>query len=258
MIIYRVFFILIFFVTAAFALGGQDQGGLSLEPRQEYRCKVFNDGRSIIAYSQSGTMTGGSTDGPWQQGNTPISFEIKAGTGKWKGIAGKGKLLDGETRWEIYWSIANLKNAANRCKPDDYTYHDYGFSFHGAHITDATKQLANGVVLIYNNQSGVLLSDDREAKSPRNFATCYDRGTTYRVGDKDLADIMLLEDTDPDGDIVWLYHEWWYGKRPGSYEFIGGTGKWQGISGYGKSNGVLHNRVDDHWLIKSEMHWNLK
>jgi len=194
----------------------------------------------------------------WRPMNALHTLEIKAGTGKWKGINGHGKLLDNETRWRIDWSIANLENADFRGKPGDYTYHDTGFSFHGPHITDMTRKLPNGVTLVYNNQSGVLLSDDRKAKSPRNLTTCYDRGTTYCVGDRNLADIMLLEDTDPDGDIVWIYHEWWYGVGPGSYEFIGGTGMWSGISGYGKSLGVLRDRVDDHWLIKSEVHWNLK
>jgi hypothetical protein len=193
----------------------------------------------------------------WRPGDAPHSFEIKTGTGKWKGIAGRGKLLDGNSRWVIDWSIANLESAALRCKPGDYAYHDSGFSFHGPHVTEMSRKLPNGATLVYNNQSGVLLSDTREARSPRNLATSYDRGTTYSIGDRNLADIMLLEDTDPDGDTVWLYHEWWYGTGPGSYEFIGGTGKWKGISGYGKTLGVLRDRVDDHWLLKSEMHWNM-
>jgi len=194
----------------------------------------------------------------WRPKDAPHTFEIKAGTGKWRGIAGKGRLSEGESRWKIDWSIANLESAAIRCRPGDYAYHDSGFSFHGPHVTDMSRTLPNGVTLVYNNQSGVLLSDNRDARSPRNLATSYDRGTTYSLGGKNLADIMLLEDTDPDGDIVWLYHEWWYGKGPGSYEFIGGTGKWRGISGYGKTLGVLRDRVDDYWLIKSEIHWNLK
>jgi sugar phosphate isomerase/epimerase len=193
----------------------------------------------------------------WRPADAPHSLEVKAGTGKWKGIAGKGKLIDGDSRWEIAWSIANRESVALRGRPGDYAYHDSGFSFHGPHVTETSRTLPNGVTLTYNNQSGVLLSDNREARSPRNLATSYDRGTTYSLGDKNLGDIMLLEDTDPDGDTVWLYHEWWYGTGPGSYEFIGGTGKWKGISGYGKTLGVLRDRVDDHWLLKSEMHWNL-
>jgi len=295
---HRLLFISSLLAVAALARAGQDQGKLSLSPRQERRTKVFRDGRSIVAYQQSGTMVGGKANGPWKKAtlfaqgtvfkdaggavtadvalwettdpegdivwgvlwrptDAPLAFEIKAGTGKWKGIAGKGKLPDGESRWEIDWSIANLESAALRGRPGDYTYHDSGFSFHGPHVTEMSIKLPNGATLTYNNQSGVLLSDNREAGSPRNLATSYDRGTTYSIGDRNLADIMLLEDTDPDGDTVWLYHEWWYGTGPGSYEFIGGTGKWEGISGYGKTLGVLRDRVDDHWLLKSEMHWNL-
>ncbi len=283
---------------SAYAWGVQDQGQLSLAARQGQRTKVFSDGRSLVAYHQSGTMVGGSATGPWKKAtlfaqgtvfkdtagalvaevalweatdpegdlvwgvlwrpkDAPYTLEIKAGTGKWKGIAGKGRLLEGESRWELDWSIANLESAAVRGRPGDFAYHDSGFSFHGPHVTEKSITLPNGVTLTHNNQSGVLLSDDREARSPRNLATSYDRGTTYTLGDMDLGDIMLLEDTDPDGDTVWLYHEWWYGAGPGSYEFIGGTGKWRGISGYGKTLGVLRDRVDDHWLLKSEMHWNL-
>lgn len=284
--------------VAALAPAGQDQGALSLSPRQERRTKVFRDGRSLIAYQQRGTLMGGQADGPWEKAtlfaqgtvfkdaggaviadvalwetadpegdlvwgvlwrptDAPLALEIKAGTGRWKGIAGKGKLPVGESGWEIEWSIANREGAALRGKPGDYAFHDSGFSFHGPHVTEATRKLPNGAALTYNNQSGVLLSNDREARSPRNLATSYDRGTTYSIGDKNLADVMLLEDTDPDGDTVWLYHEWWYGTGPGSYEFIGGTGKWKGISGFGMTLGVLRDRVDDYWLLKSEMHWNL-
>ncbi len=191
---------------------------------------------------------------------------ICKGIGKWKGITGKGRVL-GELRersdghvtpqWEMNWEISNRKSAALRGKPGDHAYHDRGLSFHGPHIKELTKTLANGVTLVVSNQSGVLLSDDREAKSPRNLATCYDRGTTYTLAGKNLGDVMLLEDTDPDGDVVWLYHEWWYGKGPGSYEFIGGVGKWKGISGYGKTLGMSRPRTDDHYMLKSEMHWNL-
>ena len=115
----------------------------------------------------------------------------------------------------------------------------------------------NKVTLVYSNQSGVLLSEDPEAMSPRNFATCFDRGTTYQLEGETLGDIMLLEDTDPAGDIVWLYHEWWYGKGPGSYEFIEGTGKWKGITGRGVTLGMLRPRTDDHFMLRSEMHWNI-
>ena len=135
----RVLLISSLLAVSAFAWGVQDQGQLSLAARQEQRSKVFNDGRSLVAYHQSGTMVGGSARGPWKKAtlfaqgtvfkdaagalvaevalweaadpegdlvwgvlwrpkDAPSTLEIKAGTGKWKGIAGKGRLLDGESR----------------------------------------------------------------------------------------------------------------------------------------------------------------
>ncbi len=206
----------------------------------------------------------------WKKEDGTSEISIKAGTGKWKGIAGSGVLaknkvnrLDSFTQpeYSFDWELANLPPAAGRNKPEDYQFHDSGLSFHGPHIYDFSKELKNGVTLLVSSQSGVLLSDDKNALSPRNFATCYDRGTTYKPapGSKggSNGDAMLLEDTDPDGDIVWLYHEWWYSNPPGSYEFIGGTGKWKGITGYGVTKGMLKRRTDDHYMLKSEMHWNL-
>ena len=97
-----------------------------------------------------------------------------------------------------------------------------------------------------------------EAKGPRNYATVFDRGTTIQMGSETLGDVMLLEDTDPDGDIAWLVHIWWYGKGPGTYRFIGGTGKWAGIIGQGKTLGSLRRRSDDHHMLRSEMHWRIE
>jgi hypothetical protein len=194
-------------------------------------------------------------------------LDIKAGTGKWDNVSGSAEMLpqskpraDGYMKlsWEMNWEIKELNGDQEEINPDDYEYHDRGLSFHGPHITTKERELKNGVNLVYSHQSGVLLSEEPEALSPRNFATCFDRGTTYRLDGKTLGDVMLLEDTDPDGDIVWLYHEWWYGKGPGSYEFIGGTGKWEGIRGQGVTLGMLRPRTDDHFMLRSEMHWNIK
>jgi hypothetical protein len=196
-----------------------------------------------------------------------FKLEIKAGTGKWDNISGSAKMgkvkdprADGYHKfpWEMSWEILEQSITDNPINKDKYEFHDQGLSFHGPHVTTLSKELNNKVNLVYSNQSGVLLSEDPEAVSPRNFATCFDRGTTYQLEGKTLGDVMLLEDTDPDGDIVWLYHEWWYGKGPGSYEFIEGTGKWKSITGIGVTLGMLRARTDDHFMLRSEMHWNIK
>ena len=201
--------------------------------------------------------------------NTEEGFKLtlKAGTGKWDNISGfaemgkvKESRADGHLKfpWELSWKIQEKAGRENSISQSDYEFHDQGLSFHGPHVTTLTKELNNSVTLVYSNQSGVLLSEDPKAMSPRNFATCFDRGTTFQLEGKTLGDMMLLEDTDPDGDIVWLYHEWWYGKGPGSYEFIQGTGKWNGITGRGVTLGMLRPRTDDHFMLRSEMHWNIK
>jgi hypothetical protein len=121
-----------------------------------------------------------------------------------------------------------------------------------------SKDLSNGISLEFSTQSGVLMSLlDPGKVSPRNNATCFDRGNTVKLDGKTLGDIMLLEDTDQDGDVVWLLHIWWYNKGPGSYEFIDGIGKWEGISGTGVTRGMYKNRTDDHFMLKSELVWNL-
>jgi hypothetical protein len=120
----------------------------------------------------------------WKGKDGTSEISLKAGTGKWKGIAGSGtsaidksERIDGSSQPEfvIDWRIANLPPTAGRSKPEDYTFHDKGLSFHGPHIYDFSKTLDNGVTLLVSSQSGVLLSEDEKAISPRNFATCYDR-----------------------------------------------------------------------------------
>jgi hypothetical protein len=196
-----------------------------------------------------------------------FGLDIKAGTGKWDNITGfaemftaTGTRADGYLKypWKLSWLISEEAANEKAINEAEFEFHDQGLSFHGPHITTLEKELTNGVGLVYSHQSGVLLSEDPEAVSPRNFATCFDRGTTYKFDGKTLGDVMLLEDTDPDGDIVWLYHEWWYGKGPGSYEFIVGTGKWKGITGRGVTLGMLRPRTDDHFMLRSEMHWNME
>ncbi len=122
--------------TLATAAGdNRDEGHFFLSPQQERRVKKFKDGRSIVAYHQSGTVVSRNPEGPWRQatffaqgtvfkdagGSVVVdvalcetidsdgdltwsviwrpadgedTLEIKAGTGKWKGISGKGRVLD--------------------------------------------------------------------------------------------------------------------------------------------------------------------
>ena len=200
----------------------------------------------------------------------PGTYTIIQGTGKWSGIHGSGKTtglyaerVDDHQMptYEITWEIDPLNPPNSEIIPEKekYEFRDECLSFHGPHVHISEKELDNGISLEFSSQSGVLMSQlGPDTPSPRNGATCYDRGTTVRMNGKTLGDIMLLEDTDADGDVVWLYHIWWYNKGPGTYNFIGGTGKWDTIEGVGVTRGMFKGRTDDHFMLKSELVWNLK
>ena len=170
----------------------------------------------------------------WHAPETLGTYEFVQGTGKWEGITGSGhalpdtnKRVDGYTmpQWEITWSLdAELATKAE----GEFPFSDTCLSFHGAHITRSTKELSNGYSFVLSSQSGVLLSDDPDKISPRNHATCFDRGTTIKKDGKTQGDVMLLEDQDPDGDVAWLIHVWWYGKGPGWYRFPRRDGQVEG------------------------------
>jgi hypothetical protein len=204
----------------------------------------------------------------WKPDEGHGTFHFVVGTGKWEGITGSGKALgmlqnrvDDHImpKYEIQWKIdkGNDGKIQSLAKEGEYTNHATSLSFHGPHVSELMRDLANGLNLEISTQAGVLMGEDPDVANPRSYATCYDRGTTVRRDGNTLGDVMLLEDTDPDGDMVWLIHVWWYGKGPGSYQFIGGTGKWEGITGEGTTLGMLRNRTDDHYLLRSEIHWRI-
>ena len=163
--------------------------------------------------------------------------------------------------FEISWEVDAAKDglASHIDEEGGYPESDRCISFHGAHVVDSTKELSSGHILEVNSQSGVLYSENPAAVSPRNYATCFDRGSTIKdASGGTLGDVMLLEDTDADGDVAWLYHLWWYGQGGGIYKFIGGTGKWKGIVGDGKTGEMVAQRADDHYMLRSEIRWRIE
>ena len=207
----------------------------------------------------------------WWYAEGSGSFRFYAGTGKWEGINGEGKLLgmlreraDGYTmpKWELSWSIQPYKPADKvdfeaLVKKEKYTDHDKGFSFHGPHAVTETTTLSNGLALLANIQSGVIISEN--PNSPRHYAVGVDHGTSIKdtASGKTLGDVVLIRCVDPDGDATWLAHWWFYGKGSGNYQFIGGTGKWKGITGVGRTLGMLLERKDDWFMLNWEFWWRI-
>jgi len=203
----------------------------------------------------------------WKPAGEKGTFTYAVGTGKWEDITGRATLggevasrMDGCSmpKFEMSWEInPNRPDIEKELKEGNYSNIDHCFSFHGPHVYERRTELENGVKLAVSNQSGTLRTDDPSKVSPRNYATCFDRGTTIILPNS-TGDVMLLEDTDADGDVAWLAHMWWYGKGPGTYRFIGGTGKWEGITGVGVTRGMLRSRTDDHFMLNSELGWKIE
>jgi hypothetical protein len=248
---------------------------------------VLNAENDVISHARLVQFIGADGDILWMSGLSAVGagshkYKVNAGMGKWKHVFGvlEEKGLDGIradghlfVRWDLaYCTMTGESQCGNpipgsmtgdpQCKSlgmdaDEYRFYDTGYSFHGPHATDSEITLANGFVLVFNHQDGVLIS--RNENSPRHDATCCDRGISILLPGNESAagDIMLLEDTDSDGDLTWLFHEWWYETGSGRYEFIGGTGKWAGIQGVGKTLGLVRMRADDYWMPTWELRWKL-
>ncbi len=206
----------------------------------------------------------------WEPSPGKTTYYFIVGTGKWKGIAGEATITGKTGRadehtmpnYKLKWEL-DPKNdlTVPAFEPKGpYTNHATSLSFHGAHVTENIKELASGLRLIINTQLGVLVGEstvEDNLANPRGYAASYDKGVTVWSGDKRLSDVMLLEDVDPEGDMSWLVHVWWYARGHGLYKFIGGTGKWEGIKGEGKTLGALMRRTDEYHLLRSEINWRI-
>jgi len=206
----------------------------------------------------------------WEPSPGKATYHFIVGTGKWKGIAGKATITGKTGRaddhtmpsYKMSWELDEKNDlTVPAFEPKGpYTNHATSLSFHGAHVTENIKELANGLRLIINTQLGVLVGESTpevNLQNPRGYAASYDKGVTVWSGEQRLSDVMLLEDVDPDGDMAWLVHVWWYARGHGLYKFIGGTGKWEGIRGEGKTLGALRRRTDEYHLLRSEIHWRI-
>ena len=96
-------------------------------------------------------------------------------------------------------------SAPATAQTQDETKHDQGYVFSGAHVDESIVVLANGLMLVPNHQSGVIVSENPEG--PWHHATFFSQGTTIRHADgKTIADIALNQSTDPEGDSTWSIH----------------------------------------------------
>jgi hypothetical protein len=193
-------------------------------------------------------------------------FDLVTGTGKWKWLRGKGQIFPGPERkddhimpkFKFEWRLdpdANAKFDATYkawLEAEEYTTRAVGYSFHGPHVTESTRHIGNGLTLDSNTQGGPYIFEDfpdspfYQSKWKSHDTSIYDAKGTY------LADVLIMESIDGDGDIAWQYQVWWYDQPPGRNVIFGGTGKWKGITGYAVAPGHVRIRGDDNKMVNVE------
>jgi hypothetical protein len=204
----------------------------------------------------------------WEPSEGKATYHFIVGTGKWKGIAGEATITGTQRRaddgtipsYKMNWELdeKNDQTVPAFEPKGQFTNQASSLSFHGPHVTEATRELSNGLKLIVNTQIGVLMPEDPSVQSPRGYVASYDKGVTVWKDEERLADVMLLEDTDAEGDMSWLVHVWWYARGRGLYKFVGGTGKWEGIRGEGTTlPAILKARTDDYHFLRSGIRWRI-
>ena len=119
--------------------------------------------------------------------------------------------------------------------------------------TIANQNLGAGRKLRQSHLKGVLVAADRH--HPFNLSTqdCNDAALIDKDGTP-LRDYGVCTAVDKDGDVWWLK----YGSKAGtgSWQVIGGTGKYQGMKGGGTTHNLLatrDGRLTIEWTSAVEM-----
>ena len=104
-----------------------------------------------------------------------------------------------------------------------------------------------------NRQKGVMVTEN--PSSPWYQTTYLKQAFTVIDSDgKVFHEAALCENTDADGDMIWSIL-WCPIDGQGTFEFIHGTGKWEGINGKGQLKEDLESRVDDHVMLRWHISW---
>ena len=118
-------------------------------------------------------------------------------------------------------------------------------------------ELASGITLDHNTQAGVWFAENDD--NPLAHLKWWSNDTTIKDAEGNvLGDVLVSQNIDPDGDIAWTYQVWWYREGVGENVILGGTGKWKGVTGVGRTFGLKMERADDHFMAEAEMYWKIE
>ena len=204
-----------------------------------------------------------------EEENGPTKVKTVFGYGKWMWIVGEGEIaaVDGSRqddhampRYSISWTIDPEGQKAHHLaslNPDDFGGYDKMYSFHGPHDYRETRTLANGLKLVLNDQAGVLVGETEG--SPVYRSTFFTTTTEVHEAGDVTTHVGWGEFVDSDGDIIWIAGVAYYPDLDvdGASPIIGGTGKWAGITGVARFDGVIRGRGDDHNLVNWEIGYDL-
>jgi hypothetical protein len=119
--------------------------------------------------------------------------------------------------------------------------------------TDLTKvELPDGTYAVEQSTQGYVLTDDRDSAFNRVAQDCTGTNIVAADGSPILAS-GYCSGRDTDGDMYWF--SYWNGADRREWTLVGGTGKFEGISGGGTSEMVSMD-AGGTFLVRWEGSWS--
>ena len=205
----------------------------------------------------------------WFEDGMPVDLEFIGGTGKWRYIKGSCKVLEEldhrtdhhpivsfEAEWTADRESYEDHDVDAIAKARGYDRADTSQTLHGPHVTENISEPGNGLLLVRNNQRGIMVTEDPESPlSSRSVWIIH--GTTIRHDDDVLADFLVGHHViDAAGDLVFFSQAVWYEVGNAQTKVFDGTGKLAGIEGEVKVPGS-GPRKDDHNNLYLEILYKL-
>ncbi len=117
----------------------------------------------------------------------------------------------------------------------------------------SNTQLPDGGMMQRSHIMGIVLADDASNSIHLASQDCF--GTTVIAADGSANGHGYCDAVDADGDRWWI---WWNNTPEGNkWGFIGGTGKYEGITGGGTTE-ALAQMADGRTAITWDGHWIMK
>ena len=118
--------------------------------------------------------------------------------------------------------------------------------------TSEVSDLKGGGKLVRTHLKGVVLADDAKSSLNNSLQDCSGTTLLNRKGEPQNGG-GYCDGTDADGDVWWI--SWRANANGSDWNFIGGTGKYQGAIGGGKTVNVL--QTSDRTVISWQGSWTM-